>query len=276
MSIIGSDREKAISFQELGEIQSAERGSTALTRLPDQFFEKSSTYLRSLLAEMENCNSEDSTELDERYYRTSEEYRRSKDILERIYSTRERKIVLMALNSSRGINQKTDNMVHDEEELYFSLKVELEDIRERILKYDRFHKKPAQIRPETGINTTTDDFIDTPAMEKRKAAPTKAPMLDKALADLEDLRDEVMSRTEKEIEVVQEDEPSKPASSDTTAEDLSPSGTLVVRAITDIEPFVGPGNRTYQMKKEDVASLPSEVARILIDGKMVQMVEDNG
>jgi len=274
MSILATDKEKSITFQELGEIQSAERGSTSLTRLPDQFYEKASTYLRSLLAEMENCTSEDSSEMDEKYYRASEEYRRSKDILERIYSTRERKIVLMALNSSRGINQKTDEMVHEEEELYFSLKVELEDIRERVLRYDRFHKKPARMRPETGINTTTDDFMDSPVEEAPVPGPIKAPMMDKALADLEEFRTEVRddSRPKEKAQMNKKTEEAK--APEPASQDGSPPKRLVVRAITDIEPFVGPGNRTYSMKKEDVASLPTEVASILLDGKMVQLVEE--
>lgn len=274
MSILGSEKEKSITYQELGEIQSAERGSTSLTRLPDQFYERSSTYLRSLLAEMENCTSEDATELDEKYYRISEEYRRSKDILERIYSTRERKIVLMALNSSRGINQKTDDMVHDEEELYFSLKVELEDIRERILRYDRYHKRPVRLRPETGINTSTDDFIEETVERSTGSGPKKKPEMDKTLADIEDLKEGVVSQ-EKEVPEEKIKGPSKEARSQENEEEDTPE-RIVVRAVTDISPFVGPGNRTYSMKKEDVASLPTEVARILMDGKMVQLVEDDG
>ena len=277
------DRNRTITFQELGEIQSAERGSTALTRLPDQFYEKATTYLKSLLAEMENCTSENTKDLDERYYRVSEEYRRSKDILERVYSTRERKIVLAALNSSRGINQKTDEMIHDEEELYFSLKVELEDIRERALRYDRFHRKPSMIRPETGINTTTDDFLGMGGdMRSIEEGPTKAPMRDKALADLEELGSEVRNDEKSKVLQPKEDDvmvqhgPNTgpgPVKRKMQTENID-NDVIVVRAIKDIEPFVGPDNRTISMKKEDVASLPSQVASILIQGGMAQPVEE--
>ncbi len=283
MSSDKTDHNRSITFQELGEIQSAERGSTALTRLPDQFYDKATTYLKSLLAEMENCTSENTKDLDERYYRVSEEYRRSKDILERIYSTRERKIVLAALNSSRGINQKTDEMIHDEEELYFSLKVELEDIRERALRYDRFHRKPSMLRPETGINTTTDDFLGMPVeMSPVEKGPTKAPMMDRALADLEELGAEV--RNDEKSKVLRkgdddinshgsEPEP-RPVQGKKSTENIDDS-VIIIRAIKDIEPFVGPDNRTISMKKEDVASLPSQIASILIQGGMAQPVEED-
>jgi DNA replication initiation complex subunit (GINS family) len=274
MPPIGSDKDNQITFQELGEIQSAERGSTSLTRLPDQFFEKASTYLKSLIAEMENCTSDDSSELDETYYRISEEYRRSKDILERIYSTRERKIVLMALNASRGINQKTDEMVHDEEELYFSMKVELEDIRERILRYDRFHRKPSQIRPETGINTSTDDFFEIPPEAIRDVGPTKAPMMDKALADLEELGEEVRSPEKKEVVKSSDKKEEVVATSEEETSPKRSENIMIVRAMADIEPFIGPGNKTYSLKKEDITSLPREVADILMKGNLVQEVEE--
>lgn len=264
------DRDEGMTFHDLAEIQSAERGSTALTRLPDQFYERATTYLRSLLAEMENLGSEGSKEIGDGYYRVSEEYRRSKDILDRIYSTRERKIVLAALNASRGINQKSEQMIHDEEELYFSLKVELENIRERILRYDRFHRKPSSIRPETGINTTTDDFLGPqiePKVEKR--APTKAPMMDKALADLEELGSEV-----KEMDYKQEPEPTGPReTSPATLRDRDAPPVAIVRALKDIEPFVGPDNTTIALKEEDTASIPVDVATILVNGGMAKMVE---
>lgn len=268
------EKEKTITFHELGEVHSAERGSTSLTRLPDQFYERSATYLKSLLTEMENCTSEGNKEPDERYMRISEEYRRSKDILERIYSTRERKIVLAALNSSRGINQSTDEMIHEEEELYFSLKVELEDIRERILRYDRMHKKPAVLRAETGINTSTDDFVESDS--KDNSGPTKAPMMDKALSELEGIAKKTgpdenrIGVTEPSTKVIA----SSPSKEKGEIVKVAPEDIVVVRAVKEVEPFVGPDNKTIQMAKEDIISLPGQVAMILIEGGMVQVVEE--
>ncbi len=277
MSGRGQKGEKSITFNELGEVHSAERGSTSLTRLPDQFYERAASYLKSLLVEMENCTSEGSKEPDDKYMRISEEYRRSKDILERVYSTRERKIVLAALNSSRGINRSTDEMIHEEEELYFSLKVELEDIRDRILRYDRMHKRPPVIRPETGINTSTDDFIENETEGEKPSGPTKAPMMDKTLADLEELSSEVRSDGEKagkrsgpNLDLPPSDDVKQRGS--TTGFD----GWIVVRALKEVGPLVGPDNKTVKLAREDVATLPAQVAKILIDGGMVQVVEEGG
>ncbi len=277
MSGRGKTGENSITFNELGEVHSAERGSTSLTRLPDQFYERAASYLKSLLVEMENCTSESSKEPDDRYMRISEEYRRSKDILERVYSTRERKIVLAALNSSRGINRSTDEMIHEEEELYFSLKVELEDIRDRVLRYDRMHKRPPVIRPETGINTSTDDFIEHETGDEKISGPTPAPMMDKTLADLEEMSSEVRSDGEK---IGKQDRPDlgPHPTNDVKQMVSSPEfdGWLIVRALKEVGPFIGPDNKTVKLAREDVATLPAEVAKILIDGGMVQVVEEGG
>lgn len=261
------NEESSMTFQELGEVQSAERGSTALTKLPDQFYERAATYLKWLLTEIENSPSGKNSEPDASYYRRSEEYRRAKDVMERIYSTRERKIVLAALNSSRGVTQSTENMVHDEEELYYALKMELETIRDRILRYDRLHRKPEILRAETGINTSTDDFVS-----EGETAPGQAPSIGNA---------EVKAPTPNTGAGKMKGSPKGETVGNTkngedTGERDSGPDLVVIRALEDIEPFVGIDGSTVSLKKEDIASIPFQVAEVLVKGGMAQILGERG
>ncbi|OYT45681.1 hypothetical protein B6U90_02645 [Thermoplasmatales archaeon ex4484_6] len=261
------NEESSMTFQELGEVQSAERGSTALTKLPDQFYERAATYLKWLLTEIENSPSGKNSEPDASYYRRSEEYRRAKDVMERIYSTRERKIVLAALNSSRGVTQSTENMVHDEEELYYSLKMELETIRDRILRYDRLHRRPDTLRAETGINTSTDDFVS-----EGETAPGRAPSVGdsevKAPAPEVSAEKKKGSLKGEAVENLKEKEDK--------GEEASGPDLVVIRALKDIEPFVGIDGGTVSLRREDIASIPFQVAEVLVKGGMAQILEERG
>ena len=52
---------------------------------------------------------------------------------------------------------------------------------------------------------------------------------------------------------------------DSPSEDL-----IVVRAVRDVDDFVTPDGRPVSMRKEDVATLPEEVASLLIDAGLAE------
>ncbi|MGA1848037.1 MAG: hypothetical protein ACMUHB_01730 [Thermoplasmatota archaeon] len=236
-------------LQEIGEVHAAERGSISLTRLPDDFYERAVSHLKSTLARIENAKAGGEQAPAEEYYRLTEEYRRSKDILMNIYNTRERKIVLMAMNSARKISQSTEAMVHDEMDLFFSLKFELEKIRERVLKVGSRSTEP--IKGETGINTPLADYIDTEpvappreASRKKVVVETRAPSISRDTA----------------IPESQAVEPRQDV----------PDDMVLVKALKDIATFMCPDNTSISMKTEDVALLPPELAQILQEGGFVE------
>jgi DNA replication initiation complex subunit (GINS family) len=245
----GDDQEssKAI-LQELGEVHAAEKGSIRLTKLPDDFYERANSYIQSTIAKMENHKAQGKVEISEEYYRLSEEYRRSKDILNNIYNTRERKIVLMAMNSARKISHNTDNMVRDEELLFFDLKLEMEKIRGRILKFSARSREP--VRGETGIDTPLADFVEsepeplTPFRKKRENIPK-----------------EVVSQ--KDERTIKKEIPSSEGNPVPDEKREVPDNMVLVRALKDIATFMCPDSTSLSMKKEDIAMIPKEVAEIL-------------
>lgn len=246
---------KAI-LQEIGEVHAAERGSISLTRLPDEFYERASTYLRTTLAKIENAKSSSDQVVSEEYYRTTEEYRRAKEILTNIYNTRERKIVLMAMNSARKIQQSTENMVHDEMDLFFSLKFELEKIRDRLMKFGQ-GRPNEPIRGETGINTPITDY-------KEASEPRSKPEKEKA-----------PSKQSERPPTAPEETPQEDMDEEGQEREETPPGTTLVKALKDITTFMCPDNTSISMKKDDVALLHVGIAQLLIKEGMVEAMEES-
>lgn len=253
------DNSKAI-LQEIGEVHASEKGSIRLTKLPDDFYERANSYIRSTLVKMENHKAQGKMEISEEYYRLSEEYRRSKDILNNIYNTRERKIVLMAMNSARKISHSTDNMVHDEMELFFDLKLEMEKIRGRILKFGA--RSPEPLRAETGINTPLADYVES---EPEQLSPFKVSK---------------SSNQEKKASVEEPPVSQRDDSSKERRENISidkeqpeiPEDMILVKALKDIATFMCPDKTSISMKKEDIALLPKEIVEILSSNGSVEPI----
>ncbi len=275
----GRSKDEEDLIQRLGEVQSAETASNSLTKIPDDFYERTSGHLRTLLAELENCDPEQGRTPDELYYRLSEKLKRAKQILERIYATRERKIVLLALNQSRKVGGpigedrgRNVNMLSDEADLFYTLKVDLETVRERLLNYDTSIRKQLTMPAETGIDTTTDDFIEEPAREGDRAIQ-RQPMM-KVTPAMDEL---VKGKTVKEPQKASSD--SVPSSGPTDQVQVrserclqGPDGVALVKALKDIDPFVLPDGTSITLRTDDLASLPEPVARVLMGSGLLALM----
>jgi DNA replication initiation complex subunit (GINS family) len=277
MTEAGRSRDDEDLILRLGEVQAAEKGSNGLTRLTDDFYERTSGHLRAILAELENCNPEMGRTPDEHYYRLSEKLKRAREVLERIYATRERKIVLLALNQSRKGGPKADdrlrtaNMLSDEADLFYTLKVDLETVRERLLKYDTGVRRQPTIRQETGIDTTTDDYVEEMVSLPEKAVrpPQMSKASSKVEASLVKQRDVTVGNAPKQVVVsVPEAEgghrPSRCPD--------GPEGTIMVKALSDVGPFVLPDGRSITLKKDDIVTLPEPVAKVLLGSGMLAIM----
>jgi len=235
-------------LQEIGEVHAAEKGSIKLTRLPEDFYERANSLIESTRARIENHKATSKGELSEEYYRLMEEHRRSKEIMNNIYNMRERKIVLMAMNSARKITHSTDNMIHDEMDLFFDLKLEMEKIRGRVLKFGARSQEP--LRPETGINTPLVDYVESEPIASLKERRDEGPVAP-------DVKAQEVKESSKEVKHTPP-EPSSPRTTDI------PEGMVLVKALKDIATFMCPDSTSISMSKEDVAVLPREVVDILV------------
>lgn len=249
-------------FSDLADIHSQEKGTNSLSRLPDDFYSTAVAYIKSLFLNVEKSRADLQISLGKEAVRTTGEYQRAREVLEAIYNTRERKIVLAALNASRGINYRTDNMTEEEKDLFFNLKVELENKRDRVIRYDRMLSRPTAIRPESGIDTTTDDFLTAEAHNKE--APMEAPPI------------QVKAPSEKACEPPRKKEAHRQRIGSPPAAPLDGScldGYVLVRALVDIGSFACGEGQCVSMKGEDIATLPREIASVLIQQGMARELE---
>jgi hypothetical protein len=254
----------AIEFSDLADVYSQEKGSNAITRLPDDFYRLAVSYIKATFARIENSRLDIKQVPDKEAVRATGEYQRSREVLESIYNTRERKIVLAALNASRGIEQRTDNMTEEEKDLFFILKVELETKRDRVIRYDRMLVRPPIIRPETGIDTNiTEDFAKEEPAPTRIAAKAKdigAALLPNDPACIPPGRLEAISqRTGVDMKV-----PEGRSCLD---------GYQVVRALVDIGAFALGDGLSVNMALNDMATLPVEIAKALVGEGMAEVME---
>jgi len=261
---MGEKENKDLEFRDMAEIYSQERSSNSIVRLPDSFYERAVSFIKTRIAQMENARLEGDHLLDRESVRNAGEFQRAREVLESIYNTRERKVVLAALNASRGLDQRTDNMTEEEKDLFFTLKVELETKRDRTIRYDRLLAKPAVTRPETGIDTSTDDFVD---VEGRKAGRVGAAARKVALKLPEDPSCEVPRN--------------RGALAGKTGEGQEApegrrclEGYLVVKALADFGPFATPDGTAVMLSRNDIATLPTEIASMLAQEGMVSLVEE--
>ncbi|MGA1866586.1 MAG: hypothetical protein ACMUFK_03875 [Thermoplasmatota archaeon] len=257
MKLDDPETNRSIS-QEIGEVHAAEKGSISLTALPDNFYEKANSFMDNTRTRIENFKASTREELSEEYYRLAREYKRSKDILNDIYNSRERKIALMAMNSARKISYSTDNMTLDEQNLFFDLKMEMEKARGRVLRFWARSQEP--LRGETGMNIPLVDYEESEPeplslFREKKVSSPPPPNLS------------VKIETEKERS--KEPQTSKPSGG--TGSDI-PADMVLVKALKDIATFMCPDNTSITMKKEDVAVLPREIVDILLLNGSVEAI----
>ncbi|TET89478.1 MAG: DNA replication complex GINS family protein [Methanomassiliicoccales archaeon] len=116
--------------------------------------------------------------------------------------------------------------------------------------------------------------VDTKVLTKNEKV-----LFEKLVDDLKDAREEVFSGdrtvTEKkekkapEVETQKKPPPKEEAKKQEAEEDLA-----VVQALEDIPPFAGI-DVTYELKKEEVVTLPKKVAKILTESGKAKLLEIN-
>ncbi len=300
-----------MTMKELGDVYYSEKGQNRLTKLPEKFYERAAAYLKRLQVKVECSKSEDASIYGGEAYQSSEEIHRAREIVERIYNTRERKIVLAAMNSARGIKQDLKDLDSEEDNLYYDSKLVFGENRDSILRFDRLNPKPDRMRPETGINTTTDDFVDpmdiredrlekaaSDISKKLKEGPKKLKASDSDETDVSsNPRESVGSDSDESVdssnprESVRSDHNETVVSSDPQGGDLEEGvhsgeakggsrhhtemaeGSVVVRALKDIDDFTALDGSVICLRKEDIIYLDGKMAMVLIEGDFVELVE---
>ncbi len=162
-----------------------------------------------------------------------------------IYEFRMEKILLMALRSSGGAKVDTSRLTDEEKDLFEQISRNLRLNRDLLTEGERKENK-----------------LEEP--EGRPIAEEKV--------QVEVIAEQTPPVKEPAIVVTAPDVPSIPVPETITAAQVPPSEYVLLRILEDIPPFAGP-DRNYVLHKEDVVTIPSSIARVLIGKKRAVAVQ---
>jgi DNA replication initiation complex subunit (GINS family) len=197
------DEHEQISYKTLRRLQQAEQASSGLSKIPMNFYQELSSYIKTLERSVEDEKNQLKLKL------FTDEVQNTKKIANSVYELREKKIVQAALATARGATPDLRNFLEIEKKLYDSLVKQITVSRKEIF------EEPEKDQPE-------NHPVSPPVESQPKAEPNTHP---------------------------------------------------IVRVIEDTPTFIGTDEKTYSLRKEDVLSLPIEMAEPLLKRGVVQQVK---
>lgn len=274
--------EREVSYESLKNRWQREvsTGPQELTRLAPSFYGRVEDYLDELEEEYQREHEIDPTS--GKAMLLQDELFNLRKILEDLYEQRERKVLLLALAAARGGDPDRSNMTDGEEALFESVVDALEGGRRRILhRPERDLEEDAQKAttvpddrselPEEPLDTydeadphprQADEAPRPPDADGPPGAPSEGtseaisldPPTDPPPAPGDEPEPQAEPRTESGA-------PPEEAAADSGEAD----GRVVVRVTEGVDAFAASDMRTYDLEAEDVACLPPNAARALVE-----------
>ncbi len=163
-----------------------------------------------------------------------------------IISLRAKKICNKAVLSADGANEDLSALTPEERDYYMQV---VEMTRRQLATVDRYRgKKTVETHIDEPIRAP-EPLVEEPEAEPETAGPIAEPVV------------------EESFDEVPEPEPEPPiAQSVIENNEMPKTENMVLRVLEDLPPFVGP-DRNYELRKEDIVTLPMPMAVALINSK---------
>jgi DNA replication initiation complex subunit (GINS family) len=230
--------DEELDYETISQLFQKERKVSRLTEITPKFYDEVSKYIKNLeteyLKEFQKNPASPTTML------LREEQIKITRLLKHIYEIRERKVVLFALNKVKGSSQDVKNITPQEQLLLNEVIEVLARTRSPIL--DKTQSTTRSAPDETATKTET---------------------IDQEPAELE---------LEEETEPVPIDTEQKPQVEPARSKTQPGHDYVVALVIDDISSFVGTDLNTYDLNREDVVSLPKDVASILVKNNKIRLL----
>ena len=242
-----------INYEKISQLNKKERKSSKLIPLDPNFYKELIEHLKMLQDEYNKKYLESPTSAEALLL--NNEICKLDNMIKEIYSRRERKIVLSALDINTPPNFK--QMLEHEQKLHRSITKLLGDYREVVL-----NQKPAP-ECETLEKSQTQNIhpIDT---SPKSPSPEQEPPPESHPIPV------FQEKSKPTATVSPPEETSKPKSevNQTTDEEQA-----IVLVLEDLEPFKGTDLVTYNLQKQDLATLPKSIAELLNKKNKVRILE---
>jgi DNA replication initiation complex subunit (GINS family) len=260
-----------INYEKISQIYKKERKSSKLIDLNKDFYEVLISHLKELQEEYnkKHMNSHTSTEA----LLLNNEICKLDGIIKEIYTRRERKVLLSALDL--GSASESDKMLDHEKQLYSSVVEMLKGFRDEVLDQK---PKPVCDRLESADLKSNEQYkgITHAGDNDLKSSAEIEPDIDSPITTElnENIQDNEEPKNKLDKQDLENSAESIESSIETPEKEVT-TETVLVQVLEDVEPFVGYVNSemiTYDLQKEDLVTIPKEYAEILKKGKKVSYV----
>lgn len=249
-----------MTYEELSQIFREEKNGKALMPVRQDLYRAMADLLIRLRQDYEREISKDPDSI--MAEGANQKRKKAETLIKQILNFRARKICNKAVLSADGNIEELGSLTVEERDYYDMV---VSRSRNLLSTVDRYRGKKT-------VNSLIDEPIHTPAPEIPVKEPEPMPAPEDAMAsgvedefppipdeeevfDEEPIYDEPFDEPVPEPVVAEEPPAEKPAEPE--------SDTMVLRVLEDLPPFSGP-DRDYNLHKEDIVTLPTSMAVILI------------
>lgn len=248
-----------MTYEDLSQLYRQEVASNSLTPVRRDLFKAVATLLTSLRRNYEELLARDPESII--CDGANQTFKNAESYWKRIVNYRAKKICAMAIRVAYGGDSPADILAVEEEEYYHAIHEQTKDLFSTV----------NRIRGKKARDTNLDQDFTRPAVVEEK---TKEPVAEEMPPMMDEFDEEPFDQPIPDPEEPMNGEPPvvepDPLVQTKDEEDV-PDGMrpTLIRIMEDLPEFAGP-ERTYRLIKEDVVTLPSSLAELLVsDGKAV-------
>ncbi len=258
-----------INYKKIREIKQKELKTKDIIHIDPEFYSATIDHTKILQEEYNKKYLESPTSTEARLL--NHEICELEKTLNDIYKLRERKIVLSATDLSIKPNFK--NMLDHEHELFEMVFKNLNEKREMVFNQTlqpfcagTDHPKISQTQSPQAAATTHNTTSNT---TMATSTSDNAQPEDVMQSQVEDQPEE---QTQEPPSNQPQESPSEPDNDHNEAV-LDNTNRVLVHVLDDLEPFVGTDEITYELNKEDIVTIPKDIANILLKKDKIKIVE---
>lgn len=286
-----------MDIDELQTVQNKERQKDSLQHLRDSFYEDVAAYIEELKSDRERAAEETTDPFsDPEVSRLTDDIERAEDVVEAVYERRVGKVVKMASFAAADMPVQEEGLTTQERDLFEDMVGRIGDNRSRVLDIlaGDGDERPASTSGAAPNSQPTSESVSSPPADTEPTA-SESPNTSEAPAHSEPAVGTGVPDPETEPSAVPPEAPSEdrnetaeksppappeePTRSDggvsaetstrsaADADEPTPSDNearTTVRITADVGRMLGVDDREYELKREDVVSLPEDNADALL------------
>ncbi|GEM_PF-6662844 len=275
-----------IGLGDLHRVLRQEKKSSTLSELEPEFYARCSEYIEGLELEIERKrrDEKETGETNPELRALEETLEKARSAMEKIFLMRQRKILTLAYHRASGLPVKKDGLTFEERELFDAIVEALMTSKDAVLGTGSAAKKRRfwmfrRKHYRRGIPAREEEKEKTEETEKEEreeqGLETKEPETDSAVLSTETKISEKKTKETKGSGGGMDDiAPGVQglAEGEGTGKTTLPERLKTLVVLEDLDEFVGP-HGVYSLKKDDVVSLPEDIADILINAGKARGVE---